>query len=151
MTELDEDHAPAAARECLERCDVEGVAICLINAYVNRSHEERLRRLTLEVLGKEVPVSISSETSPLAKEYARASTTVIDVFMKLIFTRYAHELDAQLRGSGFTGALNFADCAATLLPWRDALAQPFRIVFAGPAARERRPGPGWARRSARPT
>ena len=41
----------------------------------------------------DVAVSISSETSPLAKEYARASTTVIDVFMKLIFT----ELRARAR------------------------------------------------------
>ena len=44
---------------------------------------------TREVLGDDVAVSISSETSPLAKEYARASTTVIDVFMKLIFGRYS--------------------------------------------------------------
>jgi N-methylhydantoinase A len=87
-----------------------------------------------EVLGAQVPVSISSETSPLAKEYARASTTVIDVFMKLIFTRYAHELAGELRSSGFAGELNFADCAATLLPWAEALEKPFRIVFAGPAA-----------------
>ena len=133
MTELDEDHARRQLA-VLERCDVEGVAICLLNSYVNRSHEERLRELTLEVLGKEVPVSISSETSPLAKEYARASTTVIDVMMKLMFSGYAGELDEQLRALGFTGELNFADCAATLMPWRDALAQPFRIVFAGPAA-----------------
>ena len=111
----------------------QGVAICLLNSYVNRSHEERLRELTLEVLG-DVPVSISAETSPLAKEYARASTTVIDVMMKLMFSRYAGELDEQLRALGFTGELNFADCAATLIPWRDALAQPFRIVVAGPAA-----------------
>ncbi len=64
------------------------MAICLLNSYVNRSHEERLRELTLEVLG-DVPVSISAETSPLAKEYARASTTVIDVMMKLMFSGYA--------------------------------------------------------------
>jgi N-methylhydantoinase A len=133
MTELDEDHARRQLA-VLERCDVEGVAICLLNSYVNRGHEERLRELSLEVLGKEVPVSISSETSPLAKEYARASTTVIDVMMKLMFSGYAGELDEQLRALGFTGELNFADCAATLMPWRDALAQPFRIVFAGPAA-----------------
>ena len=36
---------------------------------------------------------------PLAKEYARASTTVIDVFMKLIFTRYAGELDSSSRAA----------------------------------------------------
>ena len=81
-----------------------------------------------------MPISISSETSPLAKEYARASTTVVDVFMKLIFTGYAHRLDARLREAGFTGDLNFADCAAMLLPWDEALEQPFRIVHAGPAA-----------------
>jgi N-methylhydantoinase A len=130
---LDEQQARAQL-DVLARCHVEGVAICLINAYVNDAHERRLRELAAEVLGPEVPVSISSETSPLAKEYARASTTVIDVFMKLIFTRYAHELDAELRAGGFTGALNFADCAATLLPWAEALEKPFRIVFAGPAA-----------------
>jgi N-methylhydantoinase A len=129
------DEAQARTQlEVLARCNVEGVAICLINAYVNDAHERRLRELAHEVLGPDLPVSISSETSPLAKEYARASTTVIDVFMKLIFTRYAHELDGELRAAGFTGALNFADCAATLLPWAEALEKPFRIVFAGPAA-----------------
>jgi N-methylhydantoinase A len=132
LHELDE----ASAREQLDvlaRCNVQGVAICLVNAYVNPAHELRLRELVREALG-DVAVSISSETSPLAKEYARASTTVIDVFMKLIFTGYARELDAQLRDLGFAGDLNFADCAATLLPWEEALQAPFRIVFAGPAA-----------------
>jgi len=130
---LDEEHARAQL-ELLARCEVEGVAICLLNSYVNHAHEQRLRELTREVLGHDVAVSISSETSPLAKEYARASTTVIDVFMRLIFTGYAHEIDSGLRGLGFEGELNFADCAATLLPWQEALEQPFRIVFAGPAA-----------------
>ena len=130
---LDEEQARGQLA-VLERCEVEGVAICLLNAYVDPVHERRLRELTHEVLGDDVAVSISSETSPLAKEYARASTTVIDVFMKLIFTGYAHRLDEGLREAGFTGDLNFADCAATLLPWSEALEKPFRIVFAGPAA-----------------
>ncbi len=132
MTPLDETQARKQLA-VLERCAVEGVAICLLNSYVNPAHEHRLRELAREVLGG-IPVSISSDTSPLAKEYARASTTVVDVFMKGIFTEYSQELDAELRGLGFTGDLNFADCAATLLPWAEALEQPFRIVFAGPAA-----------------
>jgi N-methylhydantoinase A len=130
---LDEAHAREQLA-VLGRCEVEGVAICLLNAYVNSAHELRLRELVREELGDDVAVSISSETSPLAKEYARASTTVIDVFMKLIFGRYSAQLDAQLRKLGFEGELNFADCAATLLPWQEALEKPFRIVFAGPAA-----------------
>jgi N-methylhydantoinase A len=130
---LDEDQARGEL-VVLKRCAVEGVAICLLNAYVDPGHEQRLRELVHEELGDDVAVSISSETSPLAKEYARASTTVIDVFMKLIFTSYAHRLGDRLREAGFAGELNFADCAATLLPWDEALEQPFRIVFAGPAA-----------------
>jgi N-methylhydantoinase A len=129
---LDEEHANRQLA-LLARCGVEGVAICLINSYVNPVHEQRLRELTRAALG-DIPISISSETSPLAKEYARASTTVVDVFMRLIFTEYAHEIGSGLRDLGFDGALNFADCAATLLPWEEALEKPFRIVFAGPAA-----------------
>ncbi|MET9327579.1 hydantoinase/oxoprolinase family protein [Tsukamurella sp. NPDC003166] len=132
LFELDE----AQAREQIEvlgRCGVEGVSICLINAYVNRAHEERLRELVLEILG-DVPVSISSEVSPLAKEYARASTTVIDTLMKIIYSDYTARLGSGLNELGFTGSLNFADCAATLVPAEHAMAKPFRIVFSGPAA-----------------
>ncbi len=92
------------------------------------------RELAHEVLGAGIPVSISSETSPLAKEYARASTTVVDVLMKLISARYARRLAEDLGAAGFVGDFNFADCAAMLLPWDEALEKPFRIVFAGPAA-----------------
>jgi N-methylhydantoinase A len=118
----------------LKKCDVKGVAICLLNAYVNPQHEIRLRELVKEVLGDDIPCSISSETSPLAKEYARASTTVIDVFMKLIFKRYSENLTAGLRAANFQGEINFADCAAKLVASDMAMEQPFRIVFSGPAA-----------------
>jgi N-methylhydantoinase A len=133
LIELDEAQARHEL-EILRRCGVEGVAICLINAYVNPAHEERLRALALEVLGPEVAVSISSATSALAKEYERASTTVIDVVMKLLFTEYSERIDSGLTELGFDGQLNFADCAANLLPWQEALRRPFRILFAGPAA-----------------
>ena len=117
----------------LRRCGVTGVAICLLNAYVNRAHEERLRELVREELG-DVPCSISSEVSPLAKEYARASTTVVDIFMKIIYGEYSDELGKGLAELGFTGQLNYADCAAKLVPAERAMQQPFRVVFAGPAA-----------------
>jgi hypothetical protein len=73
---------------------------------------------------------ISSETSPLAR-----STRVDDghrLDPENVFGRYSTS-DADLRELGFEGDLNFADCAATLLPWREA-AEAVSIVFAGPAA-----------------
>jgi N-methylhydantoinase A len=132
LIELDEAHARYEL-ERLRRCAVEGLAICLINAYVNPEHEVRLRALAAEVLGP-VPVSVSSSVSPLAREYARASTTVVDVLMKLIYERYTDALADGLREQGFDGQLNFADSAATLLESRHAMEKPFRLVFSGPAA-----------------
>jgi len=129
---LDEDHAREQLA-VLRRCEVQGVSICLINAYVNHHHEERLRELVREELG-DIPVSISSETSPLAKEWARASTTTIDVFMKLIYGDYTKKLDSGLSDLGFGGDFNYANCAAQLVRADIAMEQPFEIVFAGPAA-----------------
>jgi N-methylhydantoinase A len=129
---LDEEQAREQLR-VLRRCAVEGIAICLLNAYVDARHEIRLRELVREELGA-IPVSISSDVSPLAKEFARASTTVVDVLMKLIYGAYTEKLDKGLRDLGFAGNLNFADCAAQLVPSDVAMEHPFRIVFAGPAA-----------------
>ncbi|GAA3551729.1 hydantoinase/oxoprolinase family protein [Amycolatopsis ultiminotia] len=132
LIQLDEDHAREELR-ILGKCGVEGVAICLINAYVNNHHEQRLRELVHEELG-DIPVSISSDVSPLAKEFARASTTVVDVFMRLTYDQYTKRLGSGLRELGFGGDLNFADCAAQLVRSDVAMEHPFRIVFAGPAA-----------------
>jgi len=130
--ELDEKQAIEQIK-VLKKCNVKGVAICLINSYVNNSHESRLREIVIEILGN-IPCSISSEVSPLAKEYARASTSIIDVFMKIIYSDYTCRLESGLKKIGFSGQLNFADCAATLIPANIAMRTPFRIVFAGPAA-----------------
>ncbi len=133
LIDLDE----AQAREelqVLKRCGIEGLAICLINSFVNPAHEERLLGLVRELFGATFPVSASFQVGPRAKEYARASTTVIDVMMKLIYGDYAQVLDEKLRASGFTGTLNFADCTAALIPWGEAITAPHRILFAGPAA-----------------
>jgi N-methylhydantoinase A len=129
---LDEQQARREL-QLLRRCGVEGVALCLINAYVNPAHEQRLLQLVREELG-DIAVSVSSEVSPRAKEFSRAATTLVDVIMKLMYGDYAHKLHDGLTQLGFTGDLNFADCTASLLPWREALRQPYRILFAGPAA-----------------
>ncbi|HWF24953.1 MAG TPA: hydantoinase/oxoprolinase family protein [Solirubrobacteraceae bacterium] len=129
---LDEGHV----REELERfarCEIEGIAVCLLNSYVNPEHELRIGELVREVLG-EIPCSISSFVSPLAKEYPRATTTVIDALMTIVFGAYTQRLQAGLRTVEFAGELNFADSAATLMNADYAIKRPFKLVFAGPAA-----------------
>jgi N-methylhydantoinase A len=129
---LDQDQARKEI-EVLKKCDVRGVAICLINAYVNGSHERKLRNFVEEILG-DVPVSISSEVSPLGKEYARSSTTVIDVIMKMVYGDYVNRLRSGLHEAGFRGDLNLVDSAAMLIPFDFAMEKPSRIMYSGPAA-----------------
>jgi N-methylhydantoinase A len=119
--------------EVLKKCNVRGVAICLLNAYVNGDHERRLRDLVKEIMG-DIPISISCEVSPLGKEYARSSTTVIDVIMKMVFGDYANRLRKGLNKEGFTGDLNLVDSAAMLIPFDFAMEKPSRIMYSGPAA-----------------
>ena len=124
----------ARSSRCSKRCDVEGVAICLLNSYVNPAHEQRLRELVHEVLGDDRRLDLVRDLA--AGEGVRAR---VDDGGRRLHEADLHGLRATARratcaGSASTGELNFADCAATLLPWEEALEQPFRIVFAGPAA-----------------
>ncbi|MEQ9061761.1 MAG: hydantoinase/oxoprolinase family protein [Gammaproteobacteria bacterium] len=129
---LDEAQARAQIR-VLGRCRVEGVAIALLHGYVDAVHERRLRELVREELG-DIPCAISGEVSPLAGEYPRTVTTVIDVMMRLIYGDYTARLGRGLAELGFGGRWHYADCAAMLAPVETAMARPSRIIFSGPAA-----------------
>lgn len=130
---LDEAQALHELR-VLQRCGIQGLAICLLHAWRDPIHERRLLALAREVFGEVFPISVSHQVGARIKEYPRASTTTIDVLMKLIYEGYATRLHEGLQAQGFGGTLHFADCSAALLPWRDALEAPHRILFAGPAA-----------------
>jgi N-methylhydantoinase A len=126
----------AQAREqlaVLRRCGVRGVAICLLHSYANGEHERQLLRLVREELG-DVPCSLSSEVSPLAKEFVRTSTTVVDILMKVLYTEYTNRLEKGLADLGFNGNFNYADSRAMLLSAEYAMESPYRLVVGGPAA-----------------
>ncbi|MGC4250212.1 MAG: hydantoinase/oxoprolinase family protein [Sphingobium sp.] len=129
---LDEEQARKEIR-ILGRCNVEGVAICLIHSWINGGHERRLAELVKEELG-DIPVVLSHKVSPLVREYPRMSTTAIDTLMGIIYGEYSRRLEDGLAGLGFKGALNFGDCAAMLAPVENAMERPSRAIFSGPAA-----------------
>jgi N-methylhydantoinase A len=138
LTPLGEEFIPldeTQAREEIEllrRCGVQGVAICLLHAHRNDAHEQRLRELAREILG-DLPISISSETSALVREFHRLSTTVMDVFMKHIYGDYTARLEQGLDEAGFAGEFNYADCSANLLPADFAMERPYQLLMGGPA------------------
>jgi N-methylhydantoinase A len=72
------------------------IAVCLLFSYVNDTHE-RLLANALRASFPEVPLSVSSEVAPIWREYERASTTVMDAYVKPIVARFAGELEHGLQ------------------------------------------------------
>jgi N-methylhydantoinase A len=102
LLELDEDQVRDVCRDLRDK-GIESVAICFLNAYVSRVHEERVA----EIVREECPgVYIqTSELYPVTKEHERTTTVVFDAYVGPVVTRYLERLETRLGDIGFTGTL----------------------------------------------
>jgi len=129
---LDETSVRAAARFFRHR-DIAAVGVCLMHSYANPDHERRVG----EIVAQEYPgctVSLSSEVLPEYREYERAVTTLVDVFVKPHMERYLRRVDEAL-GAGLrerpflvmqsSGGVASAD---------QVIRKPITTALSGPAA-----------------
>ena len=124
------------ARDAIGRLSalgVEAVAICLLHAYRNPSHEQTLARLCEELLPG-VPVSCSSDVVPEIREYERTSTTSANVYVMPLMARYLDDLERKLRTLGVPGPLYVMMSAGGIATPETAKRVPIRLVESGPAA-----------------
>jgi N-methylhydantoinase A len=131
-TVLDEAGARAVARELAER-GVVAVAICFLHAYANPAHERRVA----EILREEAPelmVSISSEVSPLYREFERTSTTVMNAYVMPGVASYVERLDRQLRALGTKAPMLIMQSNGGVATAETVKRFPIRIIESGPAA-----------------
>ena len=132
LTALDEASARSAVRNLLEQ-GCESIAICLINAYINPAHEQRIRDLIREI-APDCPVSLSSEVLPEMKEFERASTTTLNAYAKPVASRYLTRLQQRLEGAGFGGELLLMQSSGGINSVGFAREFPVQIIESGPAA-----------------
>src|SRR5580692_7960440 len=129
---LDEESVRAAAR-FFRHHDVAAVGVCLMHSYANPDHERRVG----EIVAQEYPgctVSLSCEVLPEYREYERAVTTLVDVFVKPHMERYLKRVDEAL-GAGLrerpflvmqsSGGVASAD---------QVVRKPITTALSGPAA-----------------
>jgi N-methylhydantoinase A len=113
---------------------VEAVAVSLIHAYVNNTHEQQVA----EILSRELPdvaVTISSDLVPEIREYDRTSTTLVNVYVKKIAQSYLRRLQHRLnKEAGITGTLFVMQSNGGVCEIDKATQYPVRIVESGPAA-----------------
>jgi N-methylhydantoinase A len=77
----------------------ESVAVCLLFAFRDPAHEQRIASALREAL-PELHVSTSHEVLPAFREYERFSTTVIDAYLTPLLGRYLGSLTAACRERG---------------------------------------------------
>ncbi|MGI8631432.1 MAG: hydantoinase/oxoprolinase family protein [Solirubrobacterales bacterium] len=73
--------------ERLARTDAESIALCLLFAFRDATHEQRIASALRSRL-PELHVSASHEVLPRFREYERCSTTVIDAYLSPLLGRY---------------------------------------------------------------
>ncbi|MBR71416.1 MAG: hydantoinase [Rhodospirillaceae bacterium] len=84
----------------LRKREIQAVAICFMNAFINPSNELRMRK----IIERELPnirVITSSETLPEIFEHERFSTTVVNAALAPVVGEYTHQMSKKLNSSGY--------------------------------------------------
>lgn len=101
LEEVNEAEVRELAR-VLKRRQVESIAICFMNAYVNGKNERRVK----EILKEEMPdvyICTSSETLPEIFEHERMSTTIVNAVLGPIVSKYIQVLEGEMKEIGYQG------------------------------------------------
>jgi len=112
--------------------DAEAVAVCLLHAYRDPSHE----RAVVEELRRRLPdahVVGSHEVAPEFREYERASTTAADAYLGPVVARYLHALADAAAAAGLPKPLVMRSSGGVATP-DEAADHPATILVSGPAA-----------------
>ncbi len=98
------------------------IAICLLHAYANPTHEQAVAGALAQL---NLPLSLSCEVLPLPREFERTSTTVVDAYVRPVVTPYF------ARVAETVGSLRImqSNGGAT-----SALVHPVHTLLSGPAA-----------------
>ena len=111
--------------------EVEVIAVCLINSYVNPVHEREIGQLVREASPATV-VCLSSDVHPEIREYERTSTTVINASLIPVVGRYMDHLEKHL--SQYSKQLLIMQSNGGTITSAMARLRPMYMIESGPAA-----------------
>ena len=131
LAPLDEAAVPSLVA-ALTDCSAEAVAICLLHAYANPAHEERLRDLLAAAMPG-ITISISSQVSPEAREFDRLCTTIANAYIQPLMARYLADFADQFAARGLTCPVLMMTAGGGMTTLETAALLPIRLVESGPA------------------
>ncbi len=132
LSELSEAEIARVVGE-IAALEPDGVAICLLFAFLNPHHEQRLRR-ALEDRLPDADISTSHEVQPVFREYERFSTTVLNTYLQPVMSRYIHRVDGIIRAHAPKADIGINQSSGGLMTVDLAARFPVRTALSGPAA-----------------
>ncbi len=127
------EQTATAAIGALEAAGVGSVAVCLLHAYANAAHEQRLGELLREQF-PEAYVSLSHEILREFREYERTSTTVLNAYVGPLVCRYLVSLEKMLGAAGFGGTFCVMQSNGGVMSAETAKKMPVTMMESGPVA-----------------
>ncbi|MEM7442638.1 MAG: hydantoinase/oxoprolinase family protein [Pseudomonadota bacterium] len=112
---------------------IQSVAVCLLNSYVNDSHEREVADIVQSAL-PDAYVSTSADIFPFMREYERWTTTTMNAFTQPMLCRYLDRLEDGLAELGFAGSLFIMTSSGGTVTLETARRYPVRLLESGPAA-----------------
>ena len=112
---------------------IEAIAVCLLHAYANPTHEARIRAL-LSKAYPEAVVSLSHELVRQWREYERTSTTVVNAYVMPVVGDYLQEAELSLAAAGYARPLFISQSSGSMLSARTARFKPVHTIMSGPAS-----------------
>lgn len=116
----------------LDSTGSEAVAICLLHAYANPSHEQRLRDL-LQAMRPDLVISLSSEVSPEAREFDRLCTAVGNAYVQPLMAGYLQRFAEAFAAEGLGCEILMMTASGGMTTLKTAARFPIRLVESGPA------------------
>jgi len=132
LLEVDAERVAATARRLVDEFEVDSIAVCFVNSYVDPHNEQRAVQAIRDA-GIEVFVVASHEMSAVVGENRRWTTAVLSAFVQKEATRFVTSLGARLTAAGFTGNLSFFQGLGGRMSGEAALEQPLALYGSGPA------------------
>ncbi|MEZ4665696.1 MAG: hydantoinase/oxoprolinase family protein [Thermomicrobiales bacterium] len=119
--------------EKLLELGAQSIAVCLLHAYADPSHELVVRDIIREV-DPDIYVSMSHEVAREIREYERTSSTVIDAYVKKPVVSYLDRLDKTLReDAGLANSPLIANSTGGVSTVEAIGRAPIQMMESGPA------------------
>jgi N-methylhydantoinase A len=132
LRELDEDAVREVAA-AIDETGVSAVAVCLLFAFENPTHEHRVTEILREEL-PEISVSQSSTVLPEIREYERSVTTSLNAALKPVMSAYVRNLETEIRDRGVDAGVKIMQSNGGLIDADAARSRPVNTLLSGPAA-----------------